>query len=450
MKKIHITAILTLALVLSPAFLQAQQGQGGWTLRQCVDYAIEHNIVIKRSANSVELEDINVSTAKWARLPNLSGSVSQDFRWGRTSTPVKNEETGNYDQVYVNTSSQNTGFSLGTNIPLFTGFELPNQLSLAKLNLKASIADLEKAKDDLALNVASAYVQVLYDDELNKIAKEQVELAKIQLDRIIKLQEVGKAAPVEVAELRASLAQDEMSLVQADNKYRLSLLALSQLLELPTPEGFYIATPDEDVQFSELTAPDEIFLTAVTEKPAIRAAQLRLEGSEKSIKIAQSAYYPTLNLNGNLGSGYYSTLTNRNFRQQLGDNFSKYIGLSLNIPIFNRLATRNSVRTARVRQMNYSLELDEEKKDMYKEIQQAWYNALASEAKYNASNVAVDSNQEAFRLMTEKYENGKATFIEFNESRLNLMRSLSDQVQAKYEYVFQTKVLDFYKGIPID
>lgn len=434
-----------MAVGLAPIATHAQEA---WSLRQCIDYAIEHNVSVLQTQNTAEQQKVDVNTAKWARLPNLNGSGVEGFSWGRTSTLVKDETTGNYNSVYVNTSSSSTSFSLNTNVPLFTGFSIPNQHSLAKLNLKAAIADLEKAKEDIAVNIASSFLQVLFKDELNKVAKEQVALSKEQLERSLRLNELGKESSAQVADAKTRLAQDELSAVQADNDYRLALLDLSQLLELPTMEGFKITAPELEPQFTPLTPPDEVFVQAAASRPGILAAQYRLEGSENSIHIAQSSYYPQLSLNGSLGTDYYSTL-DRNFKQQMNDNFSKYIGFSLSIPIFNRFETRNKIRTARLQQLNYSLQLDNAKKDLYKEIQQAWYSAVAAESKYNSSTVAVDANQESFRLMSQKLENGKATSVEYNESKLNLMEALSDRIQAKYDYIFRTKILDFYKGKPI-
>ncbi|WP_308764532.1 TolC family protein [uncultured Bacteroides sp.] len=444
MKKKIIT--LWIAVGVIPLGSMAQES---WTLRQCIDYAISHNISVKQSENAAEQSNVDVSTAKWARLPNLNAGAEQSFNWGRTSRPVQDTVTKVYSSVYENVSSRGTNFSLSTNVPLFTGFSIPNQYALAKLNLKAATADLEKAKEDLAVNVASAYVQVLYNQELSKVAEEQVLLSKEQLSRIEKMNEVGKASPAEFAEARSRVAQDQMSAVQAKNNYQLSLLELTQLLELSTMEGFSIAAPDVQPTFEVLTPPDEIFLTAASNKPSVMAAQYRLEGSKNNIKIAQSGYYPKLSLNGSLGTNYYSTITS-SFSKQMEDNFSKYIGLSLNIPLFDRFETRNRVRAAKLQQQNYSLQLDNVKKGLYKEIQQAWYNALAAESKYQSSDVAVSANEEAFKLMTQKFENGKATAIEFNESKLNLMKSVSDRIQAKYEYMFRTKILDFYKGKPIE
>lgn len=420
------------------------QAQEGWTLRQCIDYAIEHNIEIQQTANEAEQNAIEVNTAKWARLPNLSGSAGQNWSWGRSQSPK--------DNTYSDVNSSSTQFGLNTNVPLFTGLQLPNQYALSKLNLKAAIEDLNKAKEDIAINVTSSYLQVLFNMELSKVAASQTELSKEQCKRIIRLAEVGKASSAEVAEAKARVAQDEMSLVQAENNYQLALLDLSQLLELPTPEGFTLAQPDTVVNFAPLTAPDDIYTEALSNKPGIRAAQFRLEGSEKSIRIAQSNYYPQLSFGASIGTNFYTLngSAEHSFGSQLKNNLNKGIGFNLSVPLFNRLATRNRVRSARLQQTNLALQLDNTKKALYKEIQQAWYNAVAAESKFNSSMAAVTANEESFRLMSEKFDNGKATFVEYNEAKQNLTKSLSDKIQAKYDYLFRTKILDFYKGKAIE
>lgn len=437
------------AIALLACLSAGLQAQEAWSLRRCIDYAIEHNIDIRQAANTAEQSAVEVNTAKWARLPNLNGSANQSWNWGRTQTAVPDETTGDYSTVYVNTASNGTNMQLSTSIPLFTGLELPHQYSLAKLNLKAATADLQKAKDDISINIASAYLQVLFNQELHDVALGQVELSLQQCQRIEGLAGVGKASSAEVADARARVAQDRMTAVQTENDYRLSLLTLSQLIELDSPEGFMLESPSTAITPSPVTPPDDIYQTALTSKASIQAAQYRLEGSKHSVRIAQSGFYPQLNLNGSLGTSYYSTI-NRTFRQQMGDNFSKYLGLSLSVPLFNRLATRNRVRTARLQQENYALQLENAKKTLYKEIQQAWYNATAAESKYASSHAATLASEESFRLMTQKYENGKANAVEFNEAKQNLMKSQSDELQAKYEYLFRTKILDFYKGVPIE
>ena len=440
-KKIFLSLV-----ILGCASMQAQER---WTLRQCIDHAIEHNIGIRQTANAAKQSAIEVNTAKWARLPSLNANAGQSWNWGRTQTAIKNEDTGNYSTVYVNTSSHGTNFSVNTNIPIFTGLEIPNRYALAKLNLKAAIADLDKAKEDIAINIASAYLQVLFNEELHQVALGQARLSKEQYARIGRLAELGKASPAELAEAKARVAQDEMNVVQTDNSYKLALLDLSQLIELETPEGFRLESPTVNPDLIPLTPPDEIFQTAMASKASIQAAQFRLEGSKHNIRIAQSNYYPQLNLSGSLGTNYYSTI-DRTFSQQMNDNLNKYVGFSLNIPIFNRLATRNRVRTARLEHENHALQLDNAKKVLYKEIQQAWYNAVAAESKYASSHTASIAGEESFKLMSEKYENGKANAVEYNEAKQNLMKAQSDELQAKYDYLFRTKILDFYKGKAIE
>ena len=437
------TIILSLLAVACCVTAWGQQAEA-WTLRQCIDHAIANNIDIRKAMNAADQSAIEVNTAKWARLPDLSGSAGQNWSWGRAASPV--------DNTYSNMNNGSSRFDIGTSVPLFTGFQLPNQYALSKLDFKATMEDLNKAKEDIAINIASAYLQVLFKQELYKVAISQLELSKEQYARISRLAEVGKAAPAEVAEAKARVAQGDMDVVQSDNNYRLMLLDLSQLLELPTPEGFSLAQPDTALVFAALTSPDEIYSEAMTNKPGIRAAQLRLEGSDKNIRIAQSAFYPTLNFSARMGSNFYTLNGSASdaFGTQMKNNLNKYVGFSLRVPIFNRFSTRNRVRTARLQQLNLGLQLDDTKKALYKEIQQAWYSAVAAESKYNSSLSAVDANEESFRLMSEKFNNGKATSVEYNEAKQNLTKALSDKIQAKYDYLFCTKILDFYKGQPIE
>ncbi len=435
MKKYNLIYALLLALP-----MQAQQQ---WTLRQCIDYAIENSITIKQRANAVEQSAIDVNTAKWSRLPNLNGSAGQGWSWGRAPSPV--------DNSYNDTHSSSTSLRVGTSVPLFTGLQIPNQYAYTKLAFKAAIEDLNKIKEDISINVASAYLQVLSNFEIHQVALKQVELSTSQYRRLQTMLEVGKAAPAEVAEAKARVAQDEMNAVQASNNYQLALLDLSQLLELPTPEGFVLDTSEALPDFTPLTPPDAIYTEALGNKPEIKAAQYRLTSSEKSIRIAQSAYYPQLSFSADLSTSYYTLagVSADAFGKQLKNNLNKYAGFNLSIPLFNRFTTRNRVRTARLQQQSLALELDNAKKVLYKEIQQAWYNAVAAESKYNSSLVAVDANRIAFQLISEKFDNGKATLLQYDEAKQNLAKAEADQVQAKFGYLFSVKVLDFYKGIQI-
>ncbi len=432
--------VISLSLTLLGAFqLQAQET---WDLQRCITHAIEHNLSIKQKEAARNQSEVELNTAQWSRMPNLNGNIGQSFNFGRALQA---------DNTYGNRNTRNTNFSLGTNIPLFTGMQIPNSIALSKLNLKAATEDLAKAKEDISIQVASYFLQVLFNEELTKIARNQVALSQEQLDRKIAFFRNGKASEAEVLEAKSRLAQDQLSLVQAENNHKLALLDLSQLLELPSPEGFQINVPDIDNFSVHLTLPEEVYAQAMMNKPAIKAAQYRLQGAEKSIKIAQSGYYPQLSFGAGIGTNYYhlSGIENAPFSTQWDQNMNKYLQFSLSIPIFNRFQTRNRVKSARIQHTALSWQLEESKKALYKEIQQAYYNALAAESKYKSSQSANESAEASFRLMSEKYANGKASATEYNEMRTAWMKALSDGVQAKYEFVYRSKILDFYKGVPL-
>ena len=413
-----------------------------WSLRECCDYAIEHNISIKQQQNQCRQQEVQLSTAKNSRLPDLSASASQNFSFGRGLTAAN---------TYSNTNTSSTSFQLGTSVPLFTGFQIPNQIKMNQLNLEAATADLEKAKNDIRLQVAQAYVQILYDMEIGDVARRQVTIDSMQVVRLQALVDNGKAAEATLSQQKATLANSHLTATQADNNTRLAILTLTQLLELPTPEDFGIVRPDlSTISDGSLAAlsPDAIYAEALGLKPEIAAQQLRLQAYNRNIKIAQAGYYPTLSLSGGLGTNYYTTsgFTSDSFGEQLKNNFSQYIGLNLSIPIFNRFQTRNNVRTARISLENQQLQLDNTKKTLYKEIQQVYCNALNAQTKAQSSQEALASSLDAFKLMQAKYENGKATITEFNESKNNYLKSESDLVQARYELLYQQALIEFYRG----
>ena len=427
------------ALISIPAF----SAPHAWTLRDCCDYAVAHNITIKQQENQCRQQELQLSTSKNSRLPDLSASVGQNFSFGRGLTEAN---------TYSNTNTSSTSFSLGTSVPLFTGFQIPNQIKLNQLNLEAATADLEKAKNDIQTEVAKAYVQILYDMEIADVARRQVAIDSMQVVRLQALVDNGKASGAELSQQKATLANSRLTATQAENTQRLAVLTLTQLLELPTPDGFSIVRPVLNGEFGMKNegcpSPDAIYAEALGVKPEIMAQQLRLRATDHNIKIAQAGYMPTLSLSGGLGSNYYTTsgFTSDAFGTQLKNNFSQYIGLNLSIPIFNRFQTRNNVRNARIEQQNQQLALDKTKKTLYNEIQQVYYNTLNAQEKEKSSAEAVRSSNDAFQLMQAKYENGKATITEFNEAKNTYLRAESDYVQARYELLYQQALIQFYRG----
>lgn len=431
--------------LIGPIGLHAQPKQ--WTLRECCDYAVSHNISVKQQENQLRQRELQLETAKASRLPDLSAGASQNFSFGRGLTA---------QNTYTNTNTSSTSLSVGTSVPLFTGFQIPNQIKLNQLNLDAATKDLEKAKNDICMQVAQAYVQILYDMEMVDVARRQIGIDSMQVVRLQAMVDNGKASGAELSQQQATLAQSRLTATQADNNLRLAVLTLTQLLELPTPDGFSVVRPDlsglSGISGLSGASPDAIFAEALTVKPEVQSAQLNVTAAERNIDIAKAGNYPTLSLSGGMGTNYYTTsgFKSDGFGKQLKNNFSQYIGLNMSIPIFNRYQTRNSIRSAQIDRENQLLQLDNTKKALYKEIQQVYYNAIAADAKCKSSEQASRSAQDAFTLMQAKYENGKANITEFNESKNNYLRAESDLVQARYEQLYQQALLLFYRGKALD
>ena len=408
-----------------------------WSLKQCIEYGI------KQQQKTVENSEIQLNTARSARLPSLNASANQSFSFGRGLTS---------DNTYTNRGTQSTGFDLGTSIPLITGGQIPNTIAVRKIDLQAALADLEKAREDISLQVTSQYLECLYQKELMEVAERQCELSKNQLRRIKLLFDNGKKSEADLAEAQSAVANDELTLTQATNNYDLTLLTLSQLLELDTPQGFAVEKPAEaSSALAALNQAPSADGLEYSTRPSIIAQQYRLKSAERNIRIAKAGYYPSLNFSAGLGSSYYKTsgFQADPFGTQMKNNFNQYLSFSLSIPIFNRFTTRNAVRQARVAVENQRLALENTRKALYKEMQQAYYNAVAAQKQYQSSQTACDAASASFNLMQKKYENGKANSTEFEEQKTRYMKAQADHLQAKYTYIFRQKILNYYRGEPL-
>ena len=420
-----------------------QTHSGPWTLAECIRHAQENNITLQQTELQVKQREIQLETAKGSRLPMVSGSASENLSFGRGLTA---------DNTYSNTNTTSTGFSLGTSVPVFQGLRISNGIKENELGLKAATADLQKAREDMSVSVAQAYTQILYNMELLDVALNQVGIDSLQLVRLDALLENGKASPSQVAQQKAALGQSRLSATQARNHLNISLLDLSQLLELPDPEGFSIVRPNVPIDGILLGNPEDIYAEAIQNKPAVKAEMFRLDATEFSIKSAKGAFLPSISASGGVGTNYYtmSAAPSAVFFDQIKNNFSQYLGLSLSVPIFSGFQNRNQVRSAELARTNQRLLLENTKKSLYKEIQQAYYNAVAASEKYRSSVDAQASARESFELVQAKYENGKANITEFNESRDTWLRAESDLVRSRYEYLYSAKLLDFYRGRPLE
>jgi outer membrane protein len=316
-----------------------------------------------------------------------------------------------------------------------------------------SQSDLDKSKNDLQLQLALAYLQVLFTKELVDVSKSKLEVTSLQVERARKMLEVGNVAQGEYLQIKAQESNDKTSLINAENNLTIAYLDLTQILDLDSTGGFDVVVPPniEVKLLSELESIQAIYGIAVLNMPQIKSAEYAVKSSEKQLSMAWGQVSPTLSLSGSLSS-FYSTVNPNPFggdypaKEQFKDDFNKQVSLGVTIPIFNRLQVKNSISNAKLQVNDYELQLDQAKMALYKEVQQAHADANAAREKYYSSVEAVNYNEEAFKYTSQKMEVGLVNSVDYNIAQNNLISAKSSMLQAKYEYIFKLKILDLYMG----
>ncbi|MBR5643670.1 MAG: TolC family protein [Salinivirgaceae bacterium] len=432
------TSILAVAAVLVANVATAQDE---WTLERCISYAIDNNITIKQQQLSVEQQKNSHEQSRLSVLPSVNAGLSQSYSFGQS--------TGE-DNTFVNNNSSTTSGHISASVTLFNGLSKYNQIKVSKLNYEAALQNLEQAKNNMSLNITSAYLDVLLNKELLATAQEQLQLTQEQIETNRQQIEAGKLAAGKLLETESQAAQEELDVTNRENSLLISKITLQQLLELPVNENFDIVVPniDFDQVAATLLSVDTVYERAVEERPEIKSRELAVESADRQIAVARAQQYPSLSASAGYSNSYYkmSGMPNQSVSDQLDLHASKSIGLSLNIPIFNGWQTRTSVKNSKLNYQNSQLELQQAKNTLLKEIQQVYVNAQAALKRYESSQKAVSSADESFRYVKEKFDLGIVTPLEFNEAKNRLAQAQSTFIQAKYEYLFRMKILDFYYG----
>ncbi len=420
--------------------------QKAWSLQECIEYALKNNIQIKQSELTAELSTVNFDQSKAAFFPSINANSNYTYNFGRSVNP--------YTNVYTNQEVQSMNISASGSLPIFNGFQIMNSLSQSKYEYMASHENLAKIKNDISLNVAAAYLQVLYSKEALKAVDDRLNAATQNRDRTKIMVDAGSMAQGNFLDAEAALAAEELAKVNADNQLITAIITITQLLELKSTKDFDVAQPAVDIRdLSSLSiSADEIYNTALKTLPDFRASALNIQSAEKGLAISRGARYPRLSLGGGLSTGYSNVatrfLTNEeiSFNDQLNENYNKYLGLSLSIPIFNGWATESSVKRAKINLENVKYNDQLIRNQAYKSIVQAHADAIAAQQKYTASQKAASSSNEAFVYAEKKYNVGMLSSIEFLNVRNTSSRAESDLIQAKYDFIFRLKVIDFYLG----
>ena len=437
-----------LSILLASTFVFSQKK---WTLRECVDYAVKNNLQVINNQYNNDIQSKNLAMAKNDYLPTVSGSVNNTASFGQSQ--------------YVNTIVRNDNFSnnanIGANIQLYNAGRIRKTAEKSQYDLTASLLDTEKTKNDVSLQVAQLYLQILLNKEVKKITDESVNNAEKVLNRAKITTEVGTTAKTVEAEATASLAREKQRQKSAEIDIERSLFNLAMLLQLKEFKEFDVQeVPLPSMLAAPLNSTDNIVNTAYENQPQVKAAETRILSAQKQIEIAKTLFLPSVSASAGFGSFYFNRLSgvfdgqgNRvsqdDFMKQYKDNFGQNLGLSLNIPIFNKGNTKLQVEQAKISENIAKNTLEQQKLSVRQDVQKAYFDANANYENFMAAVEAEKSTKLALDFAEKSYEAGRSTIYDLNNARNNYVNAQSTVSQAKYNYIFSMKLLNFYAGIPL-
>ena len=433
--KYNFTVVLVLLISLS-SFAQNKK----WSLQECVNHALENNITIQQSENNLLLDEQEIKATKGNFLPSLSAGVGQTLSLGNVEL---------FAGTFVDRTFHSTGAGLIVSQTVFNGFRNTNLYKQSLLNLETDELELNRIKDDISLNVANAYLNVLFNKENLETAREQYEFSKKQLDQVKELVDAGVQPKANIFDAEATLSTDSQSVTIAENNYNLSLLTLSQLLQVPyngfDVEIIEIDNPSEALMYNDITP---ILNYAFQNRNEIKVAEKNIENAILSTEISKSGYLPnvTFDYGFNTSANFSNLSSDNSFFQQINDNKGHVFNLNVNIPIFSRFLNKTSVAKSKILEENSKLDLEQAKLNLESNIQRAFTDAQAALKAYSAAQKSLESQELSFNNSQERYNLGSMNSFDLEQARIRLVNAQSSLINAKYDFVFKTKVLDFYLG----
>lgn len=446
-----------------------------WTLEECIDYALKNNIQVRQTELNTELSKVNLTQNEGNLLPSINAGASHSYNIGRRIDPFTNQ--------FANSQVLSQNLYVTGEITLFSGFQNINSIRESRYQYLASKYDIDKMKNDVSLNIATAYLQTLYTLEAVENAKNQMGITTTQVERTKKLVDAGSSAKGTLLDIQAQLASEELTLTDAQNQFDIALLSLAQLLNLPSTDGFSIVKPDLTTVSEALLSggATQIYNTAISNLPEVKSAEYKLKGADKAVDVAWGGLSPRLSFSASYGTGYsgasqriksFPALTGFQpngsftsagdtvyaptfsdpayekipFTDQYSDNVNKSFGFNLTIPIFNKLQTKSAIDRAKIQRLSAELTIESTKLQIQKNVQQAYADANAGLKKYASSTKALEAMEESFKYTEQKFNVGLVNTTDYNAAKNKLTKAQSDVLQAKYEYVFKSKVIDFYQG----
>jgi len=451
-------------------------GQDTWTLQQCLEYSETHNSQLQKIKNANLTSEQNILQAKGAMLPVINANATHNYNFGRSIDPFTN--------IYINQQVRSNNFNVNGSLVLFNGFLLQNSFKQSKYDASAAQQDIDQYRLDLSISIVQAYVSILMNDEIWANTKLQAQTTKEVYDRTLKLKESGVVTTSSALDVFAQWKTEEANAIQAKNNLDLSYLNLGLLLELTDPMAIRIVKPAQLLEKNQLSyaSPEAIMNIVIDQIPQLKSLEYRKLSATRTYYASKGRYYPRLTLNGSLStlystsgkvvSGqqymgtrtigvtettnenvlanvYTSTFSDKNFGLQLNDNYSKFIGVTLSIPILNGLQVRTTVHRNEIAMTQADLDYNIAKIGLQRTIYTAFYQASGSQSKLSSLNESFAATQESFRNAEKRFSGGLITSVEFNQMKNTLSQSQSNLVQAKYDFIFKNAILEIYSGQPV-
>ena len=455
--------------------------QEPWSLQKCIDQAFQNNIQIKQSELNLELSRVTKELSFGSMLPNLNGNASHGYNWGQTIDPFTNQ--------FATERIRSNSLGLGTNLTIFNGFQLLNRYRQSNIDIQVQQANLERMQNDIALNVANSFLNVLFQEEFLKIAQANVQRTQQQVDRVQALVDAGAAPEGDLFDIQAQMAADNASAISSQNNLDLAYLALRQLILVPEAQAadFEIKAPDvTDIQ--SMNVPGSVRLAvsnALNSFPEVKSAEAGVASAASNLNIAKGAISPRLTASYSYGSGYSGARTvpvgelvpagtipigfvegsgeivvaqdfafsggfeTKSFEDQIKDNVNQSLFFSLSIPIFNGFNTKGNIERAKINQQNAEYQLELTKQQLTQTVESAYADALAAYNNYQAAVESASAAQTAMEYATVRYEEGATTIVEYTTARVRLDNANADLVRNKYDFIFRVKVVEFYMGQPL-
>lgn len=436
--------IIIAAAVLFSASVQAQKQ---WTLQQCLDYAMENNITLKKARLQQQQATEDVKGAKSALLPSLSASTNHSLGYRPWQDDGTTTVTNGQVNSKISKSYYNGSYGLNAQWTVWNGNRNRNQLKLTQLQEDVQELALQESANNIQEKIAQLYVQILYLTEAVKVSEQSLETSKKNEERGQEMVEVGKMSKADLAQLSAQRASDEYNIVEAQSNIRNYKLQLKQLLELTDNEAFDIVTPiaTDAMALSAIPSLTTVYEQALTVRPEIEAGKLAVKENDLNLKIAQAGKLPTINLTGGLGTSTNS-LSNNGWGTQLKTNFDASAGLSLSLPLFDQRQTKTAVNKAKLQREQALLDLQDQQKQLYQTLESYWLDAETNQQKLRAAIATEESEQQSFDLLQEQFRLGLKNIVELMTGKDKLLQAQQNRLQSKYQTLLAQQMLKFYQG----